>query len=571
MQYTIGIVLFIVLVFYLNYRKNARLKRIVEAEWEEKRIFSQVEDLESVMSYWQNNCKQPNYNGVDSITWRDLSMDDVFKKINYTQTTVGSEYLYNQLHDIHLTNQDRNESLYELMQKDREYRNRLIYILKKLGKRNYTNSSSFFYENYVNIKNIWLYMLCGILPIVSIILIIFYLKIGIASLITSMILNILVYYKNKLKLDSSLYETSYIASIIRTGKRLSKVKDDSFQEYATEISNSIKPIRKLLFFERIISLGKGTGDLEGIFEYVRIIFLLDYISYYFMIRMINRHKERYEKIWKTIGELDTGIAVAFYRHSIDDYCRPTFIKNEELIFQEMYHPLIQNPVKNSSHLDKMTLITGSNASGKSTYMKAVAINAILAQTIHTVHASSWSMKPSYILSSMAIQDNVIDGDSYFKAEIKSLKRIIQKIKSGIPCIAFIDEILRGTNTVERIAASASVMEWLTKHPGMTMIASHDIELTTMLSEFNNYHFRETVQNDSIHFDYKIHPGPSTTKNAIKLLELMDYPFSVTKSAYAWAERFGRKGGVEFLISNQNYPFGMDCLKGFFQVLMKKYI
>lgn len=538
MQYILGIVLFILLVFYLNYRKNARLKRIVEAEWKEKRIFSLMDDLESVMSYWKNNCKQPNYNGVDSITWRDLSMDDVYHKMNYTQTTVGSEYLYNQLHDIHLTNQDHNESLYELMQKEKGLRTRLILILKKLGKRNYTNTSSFFYENYVNIKNIWIYMLCGTLPIVSIILTAFYLKIGISLLITSMILNIFIYYKNKLKLESNLHETSYIASIISTGKRLSKVKDDSFQEYATEISNSIKPIRKLLYFGRI-------GTLEGIFEYVRIILLLDYISYFFMIRMINKHKDQYEKLWKIIGELDTGIAVAFYRHSIGDYCRPTFIQNEELIFEDMYHPLIQNPVKNSSRLDKMTLITGSNASGKSTYMKAVAINAILSQTIHTVHASSWSMKPSYILSSMAIQDNVIDGDSYFKAEIKSLKRIIQKIKSGIPCMAFIDEILRGTNTVERIAASASVMEWLTKHPGMTMIASHDIELTTMLSEFNNYHFRETVQNDSIHFDYKIHPGPSTTKNAIKLLELMDYPFSVTKSAYAWAERFEEKGEWDF--------------------------
>lgn len=211
----------------------------------------------------------------------------------------------------------------------------------------------------------------------------------------------------------------------------------------------------------------------------------------------------------------------------------------------MYHPLIRNPVKNSSHLDKMTLITGSNASGKSTYMKAVAINAILAQTIHTVHASNWSMKPSYVLSSMAIQDNIIDGDSYFIAEIKSLKRIIQTIQSGIPCMVFIDEILRGTNTVERIAASASVMEWLTKHPGMTMIASHDIELTTMLGEFNNYHFRETVQNDSVYFDYKIHPGPSTTKNAIKLLELMDFPFSVTKSAYGWTKRFEEIGEWSF--------------------------
>ena len=97
------------------------------------------------------------------------------------------------------------------------------------------------------------------------------------------------------------------------------------------------------------------------------------------------------------------------------------------------------------------LITGSNASGKSTYIKAIAINAILAQTINTVLAEKWMMKPSYIVTSMAIQDNVLDGDSYFIAEIKSLKRIMQLIEEEKPCISFIDEILKGTNTIERIA------------------------------------------------------------------------------------------------------------------------
>jgi DNA mismatch repair ATPase MutS len=108
-------------------------------------------------------------------------------------------------------------------------------------------------------------------------------------------------------------------------------------------------------------------------------------------------------------------------------------------------------------------------------------------------------------------------------------------------LAFIDEILRGTNTVERIAASASIMEWLSNYQGMTMIASHDIELTKMVDGFENYHFRETVQEESVHFDYKIHSGPSTTKNAIKLLEQMKYPEDVTKLAYRLAGGFEERG------------------------------
>ena len=538
MLYVIGIGILLLLIFCVNTVKKRKIKGTIEEEWQEKKRFSLDEPIDSVKAYWQNNNQS---NGVDSITWRDLSMDEIFQQINYTQTSVGSEYLYNQLHNIHLTSQGRDEVFYKLMENDRGLRTSLLYELKLLGKRNHTNSSSFFCEDYNNIKSVWLYVLCGILPIASILTLFFSIKVGISILVASICLNILIYYKNHRHLDISLYEISYLASIIRAGKQLTKIKDEPFKPYAIEINKSVQPISKILFLERIISLGKGTGDFEGIFEYIRIVFLLDFISYYYMIRMIKNHKGSYERLWKTIGSVDTGIAVAFYRHTIGDYCTPIFINRDELVFKEMYHPLIKEPVKNSSNLNKLTLITGSNASGKSTYMKAVAINAILAQTINTVLASSWSMKPSYVFSSMAIQDSVIDGDSYFRAEIKSLKRIIQTVKSGVPCLSFIDEILRGTNAIERIAASASIMEWLKKYTGMTMVASHDIELTTMVSGFVNYHFRETVQEDSVYFDYKIHPGPSTTKNAIKLLEQMEYPFSVTELAYSLATRFEEKG------------------------------
>ncbi|HWL13041.1 MAG TPA: DNA mismatch repair protein MutS, partial [Ureibacillus sp.] len=121
------------------------------------------------------------------------------------------------------------------------------------------------------------------------------------------------------------------------------------------------------------------------------------------------------------------------------------------------------------------------------------------------------------------------------------KRIIQKIELNIPCLSFIDEILKGTNTVERIAASASIMNWLSKHQGMNLIASHDIELTTIAGDlYNNYHFHEIVQDDGVSFDYKIHSGPSTTKNAIKLLEVMEYPSPITELANALANEFEEK-------------------------------
>ncbi len=539
MKYTIIIAALFAIFILTDIQKKRRIKRTIEKEWQEKVSFSIDEPTESVNTYWENHGRQKHQ--VDDITWRDLSMDEVFQRLNYTQTSVGSEYLYHQLHTVQLTDQDRDESFYQLMKENKPLRTRLLYDLKLLGKRNHTNSSSFFYNEYQNIKHVWLYFVCGILAIASIGGIFFSLKAGLLSLIVSICLNVLIYYKNRRRLDISLYEMSYVAGIIRTGKRMTTIHDDSFRTYSKNIGKLVEPIRKILVLEKVISLGKGAGDLEGLFEYIRIIFMLDFISYFFIIRMLKENSDKYEALWKAIGKIDVGIAITFYRRTIGGNCTPNFIDREELLFEDMVHPLIEDPVKNDAHLNKLSLITGSNASGKSTFMKAVAINAILAQTINTVLASSWRMKPGYVLSSMAIQDNVIDGDSYFKAEIKSLKRIMNTVDSRVPCLAFIDEILRGTNTVERIAASASIMEWLRNHQGMTMIASHDIELTTLVGGFENYHFRETVQEDSVHFDYKIHEGPSTTKNAIKLLEQMKYPEDVTELANRLAGGFEKKG------------------------------
>ncbi|MFJ9462171.1 MutS-related protein [Viridibacillus arvi] len=122
--------------------------------------------------------------------------------------------------------------------------------------------------------------------------------------------------------------------------------------------------------------------------------------------------------------------------------------------------------------------------------------------------------------------------------MKSLKRIIQLCEQNKPSISFIDEILKGTNTIERIAASAAMMEWLSLNKGMNIIASHDIELTGITkSTYTNYHFSESIENGQVHFDYKIHSGPSKTKNAIKLLEILDYPQSITNKANGLAEHF----------------------------------
>ncbi|QFF98646.1 hypothetical protein PB01_07260 [Psychrobacillus glaciei] len=540
------LILILVVILFIAYqllmKKKKKLNRFRE-EWESGEFLARSEDHQSVSMYWENKKNRETiYDGIDQLTWDDLAMDTVFKKINYTQSSVGSEYLFNQLRDINPFFEDiqNKEELYKLLANDQALREEILHILSGLGKQNYTDSSSFFYEDRkYNIKYVAVYKLLALLPFASIFLMFYSLKFGILSLVVSFLINTIIYYKNKTALENELYSTAYIASIIHAGKRFSSVKHLKFTTFANEFKDKVQPIKKILVLNNIISLGKGSkGDFDAIYEYIRILFLLDFISNNNIIKTISNHKDEYRELWQRIGQLDAGIAVAFYRKSLVSYCIPEFVEREELSFENMSHPLIKDPVTNTTILGKCTLITGSNASGKSTYIKAIAINAILAQTINTVLAENWTMKPSYIVTSMVIQDNVLDGDSYLIAEIKSLKRIIRLCEQGKPCISFIDEILKGTNTIERIAASAAMMEWLSSNKGMNIIASHDIELTEMARKvYANYHFSESIENGTVQFDYTIHSGPSKTRNAIKLLGILDYPESITKKANGLAEYF----------------------------------
>ncbi|MBP2032643.1 DNA mismatch repair ATPase MutS [Clostridium algifaecis] len=143
---------------------------------------------------------------------------------------------------------------------------------------------------------------------------------------------------------------------------------------------------------------------------------------------------------------------------------------------------------------------------------------------------------------MALRDNILSKESYYITETKSLKRIIDSIDENIPTICFIDEILRGTNTVERIAASSQVLKYLTLSNCICIAATHDVELTYILEKyFENYHFQENIIGNDISFDYKVHNGRSTTQNAIKLLGILGYKEDIVKKAEQSAKNFLNQG------------------------------
>jgi DNA mismatch repair ATPase MutS len=161
----------------------------------------------------------------------------------------------------------------------------------------------------------------------------------------------------------------------------------------------------------------------------------------------------------------------------------------------------------------------------------------MAQSVHTCAAASFETGFFRVATSMALKDDLLAGDSYYMVEIKAMKRLLELGKqSETPALVFADEVLRGTNTVERIAASTQILRSLNHANSLCLAATHDIELTTLLaSEYENYHFEESFIDNDIHFPYKILPGAATTRNAIKLLRVMGYDEALVKEAEKMAE------------------------------------
>lgn len=202
---------------------------------------------------------------------------------------------------------------------------------------------------------------------------------------------------------------------------------------------------------------------------------------------------------------------------------------EEAIFkgEEIGHPLIPvaKRVNNSfttEAVNKISLVTGSNMAGKSTFLRSTGINIVLAMMGAPVCAKSLTLSPMKVMSSMRISDNLEESTSTFYAELKKLKEVIEAVNKNEKVFLLLDEILRGTNSADRHAGSKALIKQLIQHKAVGMVATHDLELAKLEKEYpeniHNYHFDVQVANDELFFDYKLKEGVCQSMNASILMK-----------------------------------------------------
>jgi DNA mismatch repair ATPase MutS len=367
-------------------------------------------------------------------------------------------------------------------------------------------------------------------------------------LIALLVGNVALHYGTRNKISSYTRSLPQLMILHNVAKRLTKkltMENDEQVRISLNLLAGLNRTLNLVSFESKIADNPDNFSY-AVYKFIKLLFLLEPLMFITSVKRINKYRGDIEVLYKYVAEIDMLIAIQSVRVGLPHYSKPVFYtENMQMDLTDMFHPLIYNCVPNSIHTrtDEGVLITGSNMSGKTTFIRSIAINTLLAQTIYTTCTNGYKAPLLRLQTSIRTTDDLGEHKSYFQAEALSILDIINQSGGDEPVksLIIIDEIFRGTNTIERIAAAKSVLTYLTDNKNFVFVSTHDLELAELLdNDYAVYSFEETVNDTRLIFDYKMKTGVLKNKNGIAILETIGYPETVVEDAYIVSEELRRK-------------------------------
>ena len=518
---------------------KSRQKKDDEVLLKQKRVKEGYFFFDRISLYTKNKEQGNSFQIIDDRTLKDLDFEELFTAIDRTSSAIGQQYLYNQLRCIKNGN-DSNQQLEESIQfiNNHPQKNEAILALSKLKRAGaYFLQQLFLKEQIQRPSWFWLIPLSALSTLLCIVLTFLNGSFIIPTLILLSIntginlwnKNNLMSYGNTIPLLLSLYKIS-----IQLNKKAVFSEDE-------EVKNAIQELKGIkryaLFFKWDTDSLNEIAQLAILtLELLKSAFLLEPIMLFAMIRRIENKKEHIQTLYKAVAKLDTAISISTWRESLPYYSLPNFSPSPEKMLnaEGIYHPLIQDAQENNLKIDdKSILISGSNMSGKSTFIRTIGVNVLLAQALNTCCAKSITLTRFKIFSAIHIQDDLMDNTSYYYQEVKTMKALSEEAENSQDQLFLLDELFKGTNTVERIATGKAVLSYLNNKRNLVFCATHDFELIDLLTnEYDSYFFEEHVKENELFFDYQIRKGRLQNTNAIRILEINNFPKAITNEARA---------------------------------------
>jgi DNA mismatch repair ATPase MutS len=478
------------------------------------------------------------FHELSAQTRADLDFEELFTFVDRTTSKVGQQFLYNRLakpcNDI--TELQQLGTTADFFAANRKIREDVQELLLSLNHSGGYYIATLFNPKLAERPKWFPLLMIDTVAVVLMLLLSPRYPVLLVWMMVPFTLNMGLHFWNK----NNIYR--FIRSLPQLNKMLKVTGKLVEKDIPVEKRNVKEALSSLKTFQRkmrLVSFGQQgiAGEMSQVFYYflelVKAIFLIELHTFYSIMKELENKRESVRDVFVYAGWIDTAISVASLRSGYMKTCVPEFTgpeKRMELV--KAYHPLIEDCVTNDLSVDsKSILITGSNMSGKTTFLRTVAINSILAQTLYTCFAERFSSPILKTASSIRIDDSVADGKSYYLAEVDTMGKLIDAVAQPDQHLFILDEVFKGTNTVERIAAGKAILSYLNRNNNIVLVSTHDMELSGMLvSEYDLYHFVETIQDNQLFFDHLLKEGELKTRNAIRILEMSDYPEAIVEEA-----------------------------------------
>ena len=550
----IGSIIVIVFFIFYNLNQSYRLKKFkkVKETWGKgKDEYFQFDRIEQYNKLVNNK----DFHTISNQTQIDIDFQDLFVYLDRTTSKVGQQFLYSQLlnptNNINKLKEFGNQVEYfNKNSKDRDTIQMKLFILSQGSSYSISN---LFSDNIFQ-KPKW-YNWVKLDLTITILLLLFSIKFHflLIWLMIPLFLNFVLHFWYKNRSINIVKTLPQLNLLINVSKFL---KSKEFIKYEGDVSQSITELKKFQSKLKYLNTGRlntsvnlGSmnlgGDLGDLLYYfidvVKGFFLIDFFIFFSSIDDVLSKRKSVENLFHFVGWVDSSISVSYIREGDLITSEPEFITNVKNIeFIDIKHPLIDNCVGNNLKIDgKSILITGSNMSGKSTFLRTILINQLLSQTIFTTFTNSFKTSFLRIHSSIRIDDSLLDGKSYYFEEVNIVFNLLKQVETN-DNLFVLDEVFKGTNTIERISSSKSILSFLNKSQNIVIVSTHDIELTTLLkNEFDLYHFSEDINDDKLHFDHELKVGELTTRNGIKLLEISNYPKEIIEESLSISKTLRR--------------------------------
>ncbi|REA60910.1 DNA mismatch repair protein MutS [Dyadobacter luteus] len=498
-------------------------------------------DFRKIENFFLLNNNNGNHQIISDKTCQDLDLDEVFMFLDRTTSAVGQQVLYKTLRTIpkNKTRTDRFERIIRIFEQNPAIVDILLPELALLSKKEAYHISSLFLGKHIQKPGWFLIIpLLSLLALLSVILSFFHPQF-IILLLVLLSVNFSFHYWNKVNIYQYSSSLPELLRLNRVAKNI--LSTEALNDAEKDVQASVRKMdalgSRMFIFKLEEKLQSEAGQLvEYLLELLKALLLIEPLMLFHILKQIDLIRDDIRQIFEYVGNIDVAMSIYFLRKDLDYFCKPTISADAKHIkASSVYHPLIFKSVPNTME-SQSALLTGSNMSGKTTFIRTIGINTITAQTINTCFAQEFTIPILRVHSAIRITDDLLSEKSYYFEEVLTIRDLLKESTSGHANLFLLDEMFKGTNTVERIASAKAVLTYLNKGPNITIAATHDLELAELLKdEFSVYHFTEILEGGKITFDYRIKPGVLRETNAIRILALNNYPAEVVTEATLLAD------------------------------------